>query len=108
MNKNAGDSPLQTALGWAAAGIGLFVVAQAVTRELTKYHLDGRVVLITGGSRGFGLVLARLLASRGARLAICARSADDLELARQDLDSRGAEVIAMTADVIRRVAEWLL
>lgn len=93
------ESPLHSVLGWAAAGVGLFLVAHAVVREITKWNLEGKVVLITGGSRGFGLVLARHLADRGARLAICARSADDLELARQELDARGAEVIAMTVDV---------
>ena len=93
------DSPLHSVLGWAAAGVGLFLVAHAVVREVTKWSLAGKVVLITGGSRGFGLVLARHLAEQGARLAICARSADDLELARQELDARGADVIALTVDI---------
>ena len=99
MRTNTFDSPLKTALGWAATGVGMFLVANAVFKQLSKLNLSGKVVLITGGSRGFGLVLARHLAARGAKLAICARSADDLELARQDLDVRGAEVIAMTVDV---------
>jgi NAD(P)-dependent dehydrogenase (short-subunit alcohol dehydrogenase family) len=99
MRTNTFDSPLKTALGWAATGVGVFLVANAVFRQLSKLNLSGKVVLITGGSRGFGLVLARHLAGRGAKLAISARSADDLELARQDLDARGAEVIAMTVDV---------
>lgn len=99
MNTNTLDSPLKTALGWAAAGVGVFLVAHAIVKELSRLDLEGKVVLITGGSRGFGLVLARHLAQKGARLAICARSADDLELARQDLEARGAEVITMTADV---------
>lgn len=93
------DSPVKSILGWAATGVGVFLVAHAVVKALSKLNLQGKVVLITGGSRGFGLVLARHLADRGARLAICARSADDLELARQELDSRGAEVITMTVDV---------
>lgn len=93
------DSPLQNTLRWAAAGVGVFLVAHAITKELTKFNLSGKVVLITGGSRGLGLVLARHLAKRGAKLAIAARSADDLELARQELDGRGARVVTMTADV---------
>jgi NAD(P)-dependent dehydrogenase (short-subunit alcohol dehydrogenase family) len=101
MRTNALESPLKKILGWAAAGVGVFLVVHAVAKELSKLNLEDKVVLITGGSRGFGLVLARHLASRGARLAICARSADDLELARQDLDSRGAKVIAMTVDVTK-------
>lgn len=92
---------IQRTLGWAATGAGVFLVAHAVIKELTRFNLSGKVVLITGGSRGLGLVLARHLADKGARLAICARSADDLELARQALASRGAEVIALTVDVTK-------
>lgn len=99
MRRTTSDSGLRSVLGWAATGVGLFMVARAVVKELTKFDVKGKVVLITGGSRGFGLVLARHLGARGARLAICARSADALELARQDLEARGTQVIAMTADV---------
>ena len=99
MTKNTSDSSLRRILGWAATGVGVYLIAHAVFKELSKLNLKGKVVLITGGSRGFGLVLARHLAARGAKLAITARSADDLELARQDLDGRGAEVMAMTVDV---------
>jgi NAD(P)-dependent dehydrogenase (short-subunit alcohol dehydrogenase family) len=99
MRPGRAESPLRSILGWAATGVGVFLVVNAVVKELSKLQLDGKVVLITGGSRGFGLVLARHLAQKGARLAICARSADDLELARQELDGMGAEVITMTVDV---------
>ncbi len=99
--KTSSDSPsgISTTLAWAATGVGLFLVAHAVIRELTKFDFTGKVVVITGGSRGFGLILARHLGARGARLAICARSADDLELARQELDASGVQVMAMTVDV---------
>jgi short-subunit dehydrogenase len=55
--------------------------------------------LITGGSRGLGLVLARELAREGARLAICARDANDLERAREGLEDGGATVLAVPCDV---------
>ncbi len=90
------------ALTWAAAGVGTLLVAQAAYRALTKLRLENRVVVITGGSRGFGLVLARAFAQRGARLAICARSADSLEIARQELAEAGAQVICVPADVTNR------
>ncbi|MGH9773042.1 MAG: SDR family NAD(P)-dependent oxidoreductase, partial [Candidatus Acidiferrales bacterium] len=61
--------------------------------------LRGKVVLITGGSRGLGLLLAREFASRGCRVAICARHADQLDRAREDLARRGAGVWAGTCDV---------
>lgn len=101
MKTNTSYSSLQKTLRWAAAGVGVLLVAHAVIKELTKFNLSGKVVLITGGSRGLGLVLARHLADKGAKLAICARSADHLELARQELDAMGAEVIAMTSDVTK-------
>lgn len=101
MKNNSSDSPINTALGWAATGIGMFLVAHAIVKEFAKFELKRKVVVITGGSRGFGLVLARHLADEGARLAICARSADDLELARQELEARGADVMAMTVDVTK-------
>jgi short-subunit dehydrogenase len=90
---------LNRALGWAAAGAGVFLIAHAVFKELSKFKLEGKVVLVTGASRGLGLVLARELAMRGARLAICARSAEKLEIAKQELEAIGAEVLTMPVDV---------
>jgi NAD(P)-dependent dehydrogenase (short-subunit alcohol dehydrogenase family) len=43
------------------------------------YNLNGKTVLITGGSRGLGLVMARQLIEAGARLAICAHDPQELE-----------------------------
>lgn len=64
-----------------------------------RYKLAGKVVLITGGSRGLGLVLARELARKGARLAICGRDIDTLDRATEELGKLGAEVIALPCDV---------
>ena len=99
MKTTTSASQLQSVLQWAATGIGILVVANAIVKQLTKLNLEGKVVLITGGSRGFGLVLARHLGDRGAKLALCARSADDLEIARQELEARGVDVMTMTVDV---------
>ncbi|HZR10351.1 MAG TPA: SDR family NAD(P)-dependent oxidoreductase [Myxococcales bacterium] len=79
-----------------AAGAG-FVVG--FRRALRSYSFAGKRVLITGASRGLGLVLARLLAAQGARLAICARDAAELERARAELAARGVDVLAVTCDV---------
>lgn len=64
-----------------------------------KYEFENKTVLITGGSRGLGLVLARQLADEGAQIAICARDAEELERAKKDLESCGAEVFAEVCDV---------
>lgn len=61
--------------------------------------LRGQVVLITGGSRGLGAMLARLFAEEGCRIAICARDPSDLERTRKNLALRGAEVFAVPCDV---------
>lgn len=89
-------------LKWVVAGAGVMLAATAVYSEITKYKLEGKVVLITGGSRGLGLELGRHLARKGARLAICARSEDQLEIARRELEGMGAEVIAVSADLTNR------
>ena len=60
------------------------------------------LALVMGGSRGFGLLLARELGRRGHRLAICARDADALERAAADLSSAGYDVTTETCDVTDR------
>jgi short-subunit dehydrogenase len=86
----------------ALAGAGAALAARAAVRRLREYDLRGKVVIITGGSRGLGLVLAREFASEGARLAICARSTEELERARVDLGKSGASVLAVPCDIRER------
>ncbi|MBY0227861.1 MAG: SDR family oxidoreductase [Gemmataceae bacterium] len=61
-----------------------------------RYDFRGKNVLVTGGSRGLGLVLSRALAKRGASVAICARDEEELAAARRDL---GGNAVALRADV---------
>ena len=89
---------MQIGRGWKlAAGVAGLVVG--LRRAGAHAWFEGKVVLITGGSRGLGLVLARLLVRRGARIAICARDGAELERARQELAAGGAEVLAIACDV---------
>lgn len=88
----------KTLAGLAAAGAGWFA-AKAARRRTRSLDLTGRVVAITGGSRGLGLQLARQFADEGARLAIAARTEEDLEQAAAELRRRGAEVVAVPCDV---------
>jgi gluconate 5-dehydrogenase len=66
------------------------------------FHLTGRSALITGGSRGLGLQIAQALGGMGARLALVARKADELEQAQQTLRAQGIEVQIVVADLSRR------
>jgi len=84
------------------AGLGALLLARKVTRSINRLDLQGKTVIITGGSRGLGLELGRQLAASGARLAICARDPAELERARAELEAHGAEVFAMPCDVTER------
>lgn len=90
------------ALALAAAGLGALLAARAVVRRWREYDFKDKTVLITGGSRGLGLVLAREFARQGARIAICARDPEELDRARADLKARGASVLAVPCDVTER------
>jgi NAD(P)-dependent dehydrogenase (short-subunit alcohol dehydrogenase family) len=76
--------------------------AYLLTHRPRLYDLRGRVVLITGGSRGLGLILAREVGRAGARVAICGRDSTTLERARADLERRGISSLAVACDVTRR------
>ena len=61
--------------------------------------IDGRVALVTASSRGLGRASAEALAAEGVRLVVCARNERSLRDAEQALVARGAEVLALVADV---------
>jgi len=61
--------------------------------------LDGRKAIVTAGSRGIGLSIAQTLADQGCDVAICARGEEGLEVARKDLEARGAKVFTKALDV---------
>jgi NAD(P)-dependent dehydrogenase (short-subunit alcohol dehydrogenase family) len=82
-----------------AGGLGLG--AWLLWRQLRKaqFTFRDKVVLVTGGSRGLGLVIARRLTERGARVAIWARDEDELRRAADDLERHGARPFTATCDV---------
>jgi NAD(P)-dependent dehydrogenase (short-subunit alcohol dehydrogenase family) len=87
------------ALVGAAAAAAATLAFRAALRNARAISLSGRVVLITGGSRGLGLSLAREFAREGASLALCARDEGELERAKEELVSQGADVLTVVCDV---------
>lgn len=81
------------------AALGAAVIARTIARRVTRFDVRHKVVIITGGSRGLGLVMARQLMAMGASVAICARDADELARARHELAAPGRHVLAMPCDV---------
>jgi NAD(P)-dependent dehydrogenase (short-subunit alcohol dehydrogenase family) len=82
--------------------VGAGVAAAVVARRRRRVDLFGRVVLVTGAARGLGMLMAREFAARGCTLVICDRAAGELAATRNDLVSRGAEVLAVPCDVTDR------
>jgi NAD(P)-dependent dehydrogenase (short-subunit alcohol dehydrogenase family) len=91
------------AVAVGAAGMGALMLARA-WRAREAYDFNGKSVVITGGSRGLGLVMARELAGEGARLTIIARDEGELQRAAHDIRTREpfADVLIAVADVRKR------
>jgi short-subunit dehydrogenase len=81
-----------------ALAAGALVVKSTVQRFF-EYDLKNKTVLITGGSRGLGLVMAREFAAEGARLVLCARDEEELNRARVDLEQLGGDVMVVPCDI---------
>src|SRR6516225_6169169 len=68
----------------------------------TMHPLQGKVVLITGGSSGIGRATALRLAGHGARVVVAARTTAALEQVVREAAERGAEALAVPTDVTER------
>jgi short-subunit dehydrogenase len=85
------------------------VLAGAIlTARRAQDDLHGEVAVVTGASRGLGLLLARELAGQGCLLVICARDAGELERAADELRAGGAEVTTVACDVTDEATSQLL
>jgi NAD(P)-dependent dehydrogenase (short-subunit alcohol dehydrogenase family) len=75
-------------------------VAYKIATHRPRYSFTDKVVVITGGARGLGLVMARKLASEGAKLVICSRNSEQLRRAADELIGKfHARVVPVCCDV---------
>jgi NAD(P)-dependent dehydrogenase (short-subunit alcohol dehydrogenase family) len=69
--------------------------------ELSRFRLDGRVALVSGGSGGIGVRLCAALAGVGAKVAVVGRSEAGLEAARSAVEDAGSESLALAGDMTK-------
>jgi len=88
---------------WLGAGVlslGGWITARVI--RTAQYTLRDKVVLISGGSRGLGLVLARHICDQGGNVALLARDPDELARAKADLTARDGKVLTVECDLLDR------
>src|SRR5579859_7762461 len=87
---------------------GFWYTTQIKEQALNSLHqegtpvelgLEGKIVLVTGASRGIGRAIANAFASEGCYLVIAARGQEALESVAQELRARGVQALAVPADL---------
>src|SRR2546421_4486248 len=67
---------------------------------MPSFSYRDKVALITGGSRGLGLEIARQICARGGKVTLIARDADELARAKTELDRFATEVLTIQCDLL--------
>ena len=82
--------------------VALLLLIWAIVRFIRTacYPLRDKVVVITGGSRGLGLVLARYVCARGGNVALIARDPEELARAKADLAPHSSVVLTIECDLL--------
>ncbi len=84
-------------VGWSvSAALGWWALTRLLPR---RSPLADKAALVTGGSRGLGLLIARELAKRGCRVALLARDPNELQRAARSLRDEGFEALPLVCDV---------
>lgn len=68
---------------------------------MPESNLEGKVAIVTGAGRGIGASIARALAARGVRVALAARSADELDHVRLEIERLGGQACSVPTDLER-------
>jgi short-subunit dehydrogenase len=89
------------AVGFSAAAVIVGSAKLLSRASRPRLELRGKVVLITGGSRGLGFALAREFGNQGARLALCARDQNELREACDRLSQDSIEAEPFVVDISR-------
>jgi NAD(P)-dependent dehydrogenase (short-subunit alcohol dehydrogenase family) len=85
----------------ALLGVG-GAAAACVARQRRRMDFAGKTVVITGGSRGLGLELARAFANEGANIALLARDREQLAEAEREIRRTGVRVVTISCDVTKQ------
>ena len=89
--------PLVASLG------GLALASWAISRALApRFSFEEKVVLITGGSRGLGFVMAQQVCAEGGRVVLLARDREELQRAHDELKFAGGDVSIIPCDLLDR------
>src|SRR5437899_4342526 len=89
---------LRVLLATGAVLLAVWLIVRFI--RTVSYPLREKVVLITGGSRGLGLVLARHICARGGNVALIARDGEELWRAKTDLAMRPNTVMTIQCDLL--------
>jgi NAD(P)-dependent dehydrogenase (short-subunit alcohol dehydrogenase family) len=68
-------------------------------KPTVSFSLEGKVALVTGGSKGIGRAIALAFAEHGCDVAIAARGAEALERTRREIEERGRRALAVSVDL---------
>lgn len=89
-------------LRWSLAAAAAAWVGRMIVRELRSFPMQDKVVLISGGSRGLGLLMAREFGRQGAKVVLLARDQAELGRAEAELAGKGIEVNCLVCDIAQR------
>lgn len=84
---------------WMGLVAGAATLLRAAVRRGRSIDLEGRTVVVTGGARGLGLLLAEMAGAEGANVAICGRDLAAVAEAQEQLEKKGVRVLARACDL---------